>query len=70
MTICEEYHSDLRSTLATEQEEAYDAPSEACSYIATPIQGIASGNASDFDYRTIDELQSQGIYLSYELTIA
>ena len=60
MTICEEYHSDLRSTLATEQEEAYDAPSEACSYIATPIQGIASGNGADFDYRTIDELQSQG----------
>lgn len=59
MTVCEEYHSDLRSTLATEQEEAYDAPSEACSYIATPIQGIASNG--DFDYKTIEELQTQGI---------
>jgi meiotic recombination protein DMC1 len=58
MTICEEYQSDLRSVLATEQEE-YEAPaSEACSYIATPI---VSTSSSEFDFRTIDELQSQGV---------
>jgi meiotic recombination protein DMC1 len=58
MTICEEYQSDLRSTLATEQDE-YEAPgSESCSYIAAPL---ASASGIEFDFRAIDELQSQGV---------